>query len=179
MAGTAIADRIETARLILRPPEEPDLDSWAALHADAEATRFIGGVQSRGQSWRSMAAEAGSWRMKGYGMYSVIEKASGAWVGRVGPHWPEGYPGLEVGWAVLRAHWGQGFAKEAAEAAVDEVFRRLDYDQLIHLIDPENLRSIRLAESLGAHCAGAQQLPDPYERFTVECWQLSREARAA
>ena len=170
-----ISERIETERLLLRPPEERDLDGWAALYADPRAAAFIGGPQSRAAAWRHMASEAGSWRMKGFGMFSVIEKESGCWIGRVGPHWPEGYPALEFGWSLLLPHWGRGLAFEAAQAALDAVFGESDCAGLIHLIDPANDRSIRLAERLGATRGPPAPLPPPYESFRVEAWQLPRE----
>lgn len=175
MQRVAIAERIETPRLLLRPPEEEDLDGWAALWADETAALFLGGVRSRGHAWRTMAMEAGSWRMKGYGMYSVVDRATGAWLGRVGPHWPEGYPGIEVGWAILPAYWGRGIAAEAAAAAIGAAFHGSAADALCHLIDPANIRSIGLARRLGAANAGPQELPDPYDKFTVDRWVLTRD----
>ena len=68
---------IETSRLILRPPIEEDLDGWAAFTADEEAVRYLGGPQPRETAWRFMAAMAGSWALKGFGMFSVVEKESG------------------------------------------------------------------------------------------------------
>jgi RimJ/RimL family protein N-acetyltransferase len=178
VARIAISERIETARLLLRPPEEEDLDGWAALWADETATRHLGGIRSRGHAWRTMAMEAGSWRMKGYGMYSVLDRA-GAWLGRVGPHWPEGYPGLEVGWAILPAYWGRGIAAEAAAAAIRAVFQAEPAAQLCHLIDPANTRSVGLARRLGAANSGPQPLPDPYDKFTVDRWVLTRDSWCA
>ena len=171
-----IAERIETPRLLLRPPEQADLDGWAALAADPESTRFLGGIRSRGAAWQSMAAEAGSWRMKGYGVYSLLDRATGAWLGRCGPHWPEGYPGLELGWALMPAYWGRGLAAEAAIAAIHAVFQGSALAEIFHLIDPANLRSIDLARRLGAVHAGPQPLPDPFDAFTVDRWMLTRES---
>ena len=74
---------LETPRLILRPPREEDLDGFAAMMADEEAARYVGGQQQRSGAWRGMAAMAGSWALRGYGMFSVIEKESGRWIGRV------------------------------------------------------------------------------------------------
>jgi RimJ/RimL family protein N-acetyltransferase len=68
---------LETPRLILRPPREEDLDGWAALMGDEESARHIGGPMSRSAAWRTMSAMAGSWVLKGFGMFSVIEKDSG------------------------------------------------------------------------------------------------------
>ena len=61
----------------------------------------------------------------------------------------EGWPGLEVGWMLARSAWGNGYALEAARAAVSWAWEHLDVDQLISLIDPDNVRSARVAERLG------------------------------
>ena len=74
---------LETERLILRVPNGEDLDGWSALLADEESARFIGGSETRRGAWRSMAIMAGSWLVNGFGMFSVIEKKSGKWIGRL------------------------------------------------------------------------------------------------
>ena len=88
-----IGPTIETSRLVLRPPQESDLDGWAEFLADQRTARFVGGVQARSAAWRSMAAITGSWVLRGFGMFSVIEKASGRWAGRLARHcsllWPQ------------------------------------------------------------------------------------------
>jgi len=77
--------RIETDRLILRPTRAEDFDAYAANMADAEAAFFIGGQQSRGAAWRGFLTMAGAWSIQGFAMFSVIEKSSGQWIGRLGP----------------------------------------------------------------------------------------------
>lgn len=166
---------LETARLVMRPPREEDLDGWAELMADEEASRFIGGAMSRSAVWRAMAAMTGSWPLKGFGMFSVIEKSSGRWIGRVGPWQPEGWPGTEVGWALLRSAWGEGYARESAQAAIDWAFDALDWTEVIHIIAPDNAPSQRLAQRLGATNAGPTRLPPPLEQLPVELWRQSRE----
>jgi RimJ/RimL family protein N-acetyltransferase len=166
---------IETERLILRPPIEQDLDGWAELMGDAEASRFIGGPMPRATAWRGMASMAGSWLLKGYGMFSVVEKESGAWVGRFGPWQPEGWPGTEVGWGLVRRAWGKGYALEGARAAIDWAFDALDWAEVIHTIDPENRASQALAQRLGSANRGPGRLPPPYEHFTVDVWGQTRE----
>lgn len=166
---------IETERLILRPTQAEDLDGWAELMGDPESARFIGGVQERAGAWRGMACMAGSWALNGFGMFSVIEKASGRWVGRIGPWQPEGWPGTEVGWGLLRSASGKGYAYEAAAASIDWAFDALGWDEVIHCIDPENLPSIRLAERLGSTNRGPGQLPAPFEHYRVDIWGQTRE----
>lgn len=171
-----IGPTIETSRLILRPPAQEDLDGWAAFMADPETARFVGGVQQREAAWRGMAAMAGSWVLKGFGMFSVVEKASGRWIGRVGPWQPEGWPGTEVGWGILRDFWGRGYATESAAAAIDWAFDVLDWREVIHCIDPANAPSRAVAERLGAADRGPGRLPPPFEDLPVDIWGQSREA---
>jgi RimJ/RimL family protein N-acetyltransferase len=166
---------LETERLILRPPIEADLDGWAELMGNPEAARFIGGVQARAGAWRGMAAMTGSWALKGFGMFSVVDKAEGRWLGRLGPWQPADWPGTEVGWGLVRRAWGQGYAAEGAVAAIDWAFDTLGWTEIIHCIDPDNLPSIRLAERLGSTCRGSGSLPAPFEQMPIDIWAQSRE----
>jgi RimJ/RimL family protein N-acetyltransferase len=166
---------LETERLVLRPPLQEDLDGWAALMGDEQSARFIGGVMPRSAAWRSMAAMAGSWLLKGFGMFSVVERDTGRWIGRVGPWHPEGWPGTEVGWALVRSAWGKGYAHESAQAAIGWTFANLGWSEVIHIIAPENLPSQRLAQRLGAANVGPTRMPPPYEDIEVDLWRQSRE----
>lgn len=93
---------LETSRLILRPVELADFDGYAKYMADEESARFIGGVQARPEAWRGFCQLAGAWYLQGYAMFSVISKADGRWIGRVGPWMPEGWPGTEIGWGIVQ-----------------------------------------------------------------------------
>ncbi|MEQ9336465.1 MAG: GNAT family N-acetyltransferase, partial [Miltoncostaeaceae bacterium] len=104
---------IRTERLILRPPLTEDFEGWCDLMGDEVAARFIGGLQPRSVIWRTFLAQVGAWEVQGFGMFSVIERQSGHWLGRVGPWRPLGWPGPEVGWGLVRSAWGRGYALEA------------------------------------------------------------------
>jgi RimJ/RimL family protein N-acetyltransferase len=142
---------LDTPRLRLRPPAESDFNDYASLCADAEVMRYVGdrGPLSREDAWRQLAMLIGHWALRGYGMWVVEELGSGAFVGRVGLHNPEGWPEREVGWALARPYWGRGYAFEAATAALRVAFDMLGWSRAASLIAPLNLRSIRLAERLG------------------------------
>jgi RimJ/RimL family protein N-acetyltransferase len=142
---------LETSRLRLRQFAESDLDDYASMCADPEVMRYVGerGPLSREDTWRQLAMLVGHWALRGYGMWAVEELGSGAFVGRVGLHYPEGWPEPEIGWAIVRTYWGRGYAFEAATAALRTAFERLGWSRAISLIAPLNLRSIRLAERLG------------------------------
>jgi len=170
---------LETERLILRPPADIDLDGWAEMMADPVAARFIGGQQPRATAWRFMATMAGSWALNGFGMFSVIEKSSGRWLGRIGPWRPEDWPGTEVGWGLHPSAWGQGYAVEAAEAAIDWVFDHLGWTEVVHCIDPDNAPSIKVAQRLGSTNGGRGRLPPPFEATVVDLWgQTAAQWRA-
>lgn len=167
---------LETERLILRPPADEDLDRWAQMMADPVAARFIGGQQPRATAWRFMATMAGSWALNGFGMFSVIEKTSGQWLGRIGPWRPEGWPGTEVGWGLHPDAWGRGYAIEAAAATIDWVVDHLGWTDVIHCIDPENRPSQAVAERLGSVNRGAGRLPPPFEDHVVDIWGQTADA---
>ena len=164
-----------TDRLMLRPPNGEDLDGWAAMYADREAMRFLGGPVGREQAWRQLCERAGAWMVNGFSMFSVIERATGAWVGRIGPWQPEGWPGTEVGWGVAPGFAGRGYAYEAACAAMDYAVDVLGWTEIIHTIAPDNIRSIRLAERLGSANRGPTHLPPPLDEVRVDAWGQSAQ----
>ncbi|PWS34974.1 N-acetyltransferase [Falsiroseomonas bella] len=161
---------LDTPRLLLRPPRLEDLEGWTALASDPESARFIGGVQPPFGAWRSLSAMAGSWSLQGFGMFSVIEKATGAWIGRIGPWHPVGWPGPEIGWGILRSTWGKGLALEAATASMDWAFGTLGWDRAVHLIHPDNAPSRALAGRLGSRLLGPASLPPPFAEEPAELW---------
>jgi RimJ/RimL family protein N-acetyltransferase len=166
---------IETERLILRVPTHADFDGWAEMCAEEDTMRFIGGVCSRDAAWRQLATMAGAWSVLGFAMFSVIDKKTGEWLGRIGPWRPGGkeggWPGNEVGWGVKRAARGRGVAYEAAVASIDYAFDTLGWEDVIHCIDPENAGSIALAERLGSTKGrGGKLMPAPYEDIYVDLY---------
>ncbi len=162
---------LTTARLILRPPVAADLDGFAALLGDEATARFIGGVQGRHGAWRSMMALAGSWSLLGYGPFSVLDRATGRWIGRVGPWHPEGWPGDEIIYGMLPEAHGRGLAFEAATAPADWTRDVVGWREVLHVIHPDNAPSKALATRLGARPRDALvRLPAPYDAEAFEAW---------
>src|SRR6516165_4621965 len=166
---------LETARLSMRPPCRADFEPWAGFVSDGAATRYLGGPVPRSVAWRSFLTMAGAWQIQGFAMFSVIEKASGRWVGRLGPWMPEGWPGTEVGWGLVREAWGKGYATEGAAAAIDWCFDHLGWTDVIHCIDPQNAPSQAVARRLGSRNFGSGTLPAPFESYPIELWGQSRQ----
>jgi RimJ/RimL family protein N-acetyltransferase len=127
MPGLPAARVIDTPRLRLRPFVEGD---W--------------------QPYATMCAFLGHWALRGYGMWALEQRTTGTLLGRVGYLDPPDCPGFELGWLLAREHWGHGYAREAAAAALRHAFEVLQRDRVISLIRPANQRSIAVAEAIGA-----------------------------
>jgi RimJ/RimL family protein N-acetyltransferase len=147
-----VVPRLTTERLVLRGFDARDFEAYAAMMADAEVVRYLGDGRplSRAEAWRQMAMLAGHWTLRGFGLWAVEERATGALVGRVGCWEPEGWPGFELGYVLARPFWGRGYATEAGGSALRFARETLGRQRIISLIQPANSASIRVAERLGA-----------------------------
>jgi RimJ/RimL family protein N-acetyltransferase len=149
---------IETERLKLRPWCGADIAPNTAMLADPATARFITvdgkPITDELIGWRNAAVMAGHWALHGAGMFVVEEKTSGKFVGRVGPWFPPGWPGFEVGWGIASGFRGKGYAVEAARAAIDWSFATFEIDRIIHCIDHDNVASQAVAIRLGAEKQG-------------------------
>ncbi len=146
---------IETERLRLRGHELRDFDNSAALWADENVTRFIGGKPSnREDSWGRFLRFLGHWHTLGHGFWLIEDKASGAFIGEggFGNFKRELEPRIETpeqGWAFSPVFHGKGYAFEAMSAAIvwgEAHFGRTDFTCIIA---PENRPSLALANKLG------------------------------
>jgi RimJ/RimL family protein N-acetyltransferase len=153
---------IETERLVLRQWRGSDVGPNAAMLSDPGTARFITAdgkaVTDVMNGWRNAAIMAGHWVLHGVGMFVVEEKASGRFVGRVGPWSPPDWPGFEVGWGIDKGFRGKGYALEAARAAINWSFATFELDRIIHCIDCENAASQAVARRLGAEIDGKTEL---------------------
>lgn len=146
---------IETERLRLRGQTADDLVRHAAMLADPQATRYLGGPIAREDAWRKLIACAGLWPVLGYGYWSVERKDNGLYAGQVGfadfkramepPI--EGLP--EMGWLFTSDAHGQGYAGEAVAAGLAWADEKLSGLGIVAIIDPLNAPSIRVAERAG------------------------------
>jgi RimJ/RimL family protein N-acetyltransferase len=143
---------LSTDRLRLRAFRAADWPAYSEICADAEVMRHIGagGPLSAPDAWWQIAGMLGHWAMLGHGQWAIERRSDGLLLGRVGSIAPPGWPAFEIGWLLGRAHWGQGYAAEAARAALRYAADALGRDEAIHLIRPDNTRSAQLARKLGA-----------------------------
>ena len=146
---------IETERLILRPYRRDDFGPYSTLFADAEVTRFIGGVPfSREQAWTRFLRQVGMWHYFGFGFLALQDRETGQFIGEAGFHdlhrviSPSLEGTMETGWALSPRSHGRGLATEAVGAALkwgDQQFPSL---KKTCIIDTSNLASLRVASKL-------------------------------
>ena len=143
---------LTTDRLLLRAFTPADFESYAALMANPDVARFLadGRALDRLEAWRQMAMFAGHWVLRGFGVWAVEERASGAFVGRIGCFEPEGWPAFEIAYTLSPSVWGRGYASEGARAALRWAHEVLGKRGVTSVIRPGNARSIRVAQGLGA-----------------------------
>lgn len=146
---------LETERLRLRGHTAADFETVAAMWADPDVVRYIGGRPStREESWARLLRYPGMWALLGYGFWAIEEKASGRLAGEGGfaDFKRDISPAMdapEQGWALASWAHGRGYGSEAVAAMIawgEAHFGRRDF---VCIISPENAPSIRVAEKVG------------------------------
>ncbi|MDB5039817.1 MAG: acetyltransferase, family [Candidatus Eremiobacteraeota bacterium] len=151
-----MAPTIETARLTLRGHRADDLAASAAMWADPEITRYIGGKPPSEQDvWFKVLRYAGLWALMGFGYWAIEEKATGEYVGELGfaDFMRDIEPSIrgvpELGWALVSRVHGKGYATEAVAAAVAWGDAHLTSSLTVCIISLGNVQSIRVAVKCG------------------------------
>jgi RimJ/RimL family protein N-acetyltransferase len=145
---------IETERLILRRWRDSDRAAFAAICADPEVMQWLGGVLTRQQADERIDRVEATFERVGFGRFLIERKADGAflgWCGVMPCHESvtpiAGQP--EMGWRLIRAAWGEGFATEAARAALWDAFDRVGLPEVLAYTSPANVRSQAVMQRLG------------------------------
>jgi RimJ/RimL family protein N-acetyltransferase len=138
---------IRTQRTVLRPWREEDREALAAMHADPEVMHDWPAPFSRAQSDWKFDNYAAGYLQNDYGRMR-LGTIDGTFLGYLGInsipqlHAQAGAgDGVEIGWRMIRAAWGQGYATEAARAALDDGFDRLGFKEILTYTSPTNVRS--------------------------------------
>lgn len=149
----------ETERLRIRPwtLDERDVASALEIYGDPEVLRYMGGgsgdadlAQARSRLERYLkASDPRPGFPTGLGLWAIEEKATSDAIGSVELVPLDGGPEIEVGYHLARRYWGQGFATEAARAAVRYGFETLGLDRIVGVVYPENLASRHVLEKCG------------------------------
>ena len=158
---------LRTGRLVLRDWCPDDLPPFAALNADPEVMEHLPGVLDRGRS-DAMAGRIGAhFAREGFGLWAVEVAGGAPFIGFVGlsrvPFDAHFTPAVEVGWRLVRAAWGHGYASEAAKAALTFGFDRMGLDEIVSFTVAANRRSQAVMERLGMRRDPADDFVHPAE----------------
>lgn len=146
---------INTDRLLLRRWRDDDVEPFAAMCSDPEVMRYIGSGATRTceQARTSIHAYEREWEENGFGLFAVERLEDGRFLGFTGlaePDFlPEIMPAVEIGWRFARQTWGNGYASEAAQAALDFGLEKLGLSEIVGICQTENRASGRIMEKLG------------------------------
>lgn len=140
---------LKTERLILRAPRRGDFDAFANMLA-SDRTRFMGGPYDRMAAWHMFSMIAGNWTLDGFGGWIITDAKAGVFLGDMTIWQPDDFPEPEIGWTLTPKAEGQGFAAEAAGAALAWYWESTPAESVVSYIHLENARSIALAKKLGA-----------------------------
>lgn len=152
---------IESERLFLRRPEPRDFEATAAMFAEAAVVQYIGGQPlDRPAAWVKFLRDLGHWTIEPFGLFSVIEKATDAYVGKVGfarferDLGEQANTAIEISWTLRSCFHGKGLAFEAARTAQQWFDEKFATTRTACVIAPLNLPSRKLAARLGYEAAG-------------------------
>jgi RimJ/RimL family protein N-acetyltransferase len=147
---------LQTERLTLRPFRAADADAQAAMMADPDVMRHLGGHPlAREESWRKLLCGHAMWSLFGFGYWAVERREGGGMIGQIGfadfqRDMKPAIAGLpEMGWLFAREAGGQGYATEAASAGLAWIEAALRPPETVAIIDHANSGSIRVAEKCG------------------------------
>jgi RimJ/RimL family protein N-acetyltransferase len=144
---------IETGRLLLRRWRDADRDPFARMNCDPVVMEFFPKSLSRAESDGLVDRIEAHFAEYGFGLWATELRATGEFIGYAGlavPRFTAAFtPCVEIGWRLDAAHWGKGFATEAARAVVRVAFEVIGLAEIVSFTVPENLRSRRVMEKLG------------------------------
>ncbi len=141
---------LETERLVLRGWRDSDLANFAKFKMNREAAQYVMPNETVAEAWRAMAYMAGHWLLRGFGNWSVEHRQTAEHIGYCGQYYPMEWPEPEIGWCIYPEFQHQGFATEAAAAALNYSYEKLGWKTAMSLIAKGNAPSMALATRLGA-----------------------------
>lgn len=151
-------NRLRSQRLLLRQWQTADRDPFASLNADPEVMAHFPATLSRTESDTLAARCQAELDERGWGVWVLEQRDSGQFIGITGLNPLTDMPfgdGVEVLWRMVQSAWGQGFATEAAQTALDYAFSVLGLEEIVAFATIGNRRSIAVMERLGmenCHC---------------------------
>jgi RimJ/RimL family protein N-acetyltransferase len=137
----------------LRPWRDDDVAPFAAMNVDSRVMEYFPAVLSQAETHAAVARIRDYFAQHGYGPWAAEELGGAPFIGYVGlttPRFEAPFmPAIEIGWRLAFEHWGKGYAREAARAALGYGFESLGLDQIVSFTATGNRRSWRVMEAIG------------------------------
>jgi ribosomal-protein-alanine N-acetyltransferase len=187
---TRAIPELQTRRLRLRAWRDEDLPLFAELNADGEVTEYLLGPLTRSQSDALVGRITKHFLREGFGFWAVEAPGFASFIGMVGigiPSYTAPFtPCVEVGWRLARQYWGQGFATEAAQAALEFGFDTGGLSEIVALTVPGNARSRAVMSKLRMTRTASDDFDHPlipaghqltrhvFYRMSKEAWLRTR-----
>ncbi|MEM7759984.1 MAG: GNAT family N-acetyltransferase [Cyanobacteria bacterium P01_A01_bin.40] len=143
---------LETSRLTMRYITSHDAEALIPILGDPEVMRYsIIGVHNPKQIKQFIEQRLLSYLECGFGLYALIHKQEQVLIGYCGffIQSVEQQQEVEIGYRLAKKYWGQGLATEAAQEILKYGQERFNFKRFICLIEPANIRSVRVATKLG------------------------------
>ncbi|BBG28837.1 GNAT family N-acetyltransferase [Zymobacter palmae] len=144
---------LETKRLTLRQWTTPDIAAFNTMSANPEVMRYFPAILTQEQSTQLALSLQGDIAKQGWGLWAVALKETGEFIGFTGLRHQTGdiplSPFIEIAWRLDERFWHQGYASEAAKAALSFAFRELDAPTVLAFTTCTNAPSIALMQRIG------------------------------
>jgi RimJ/RimL family protein N-acetyltransferase len=150
---------LQTARLVLRPFREEDLDDLATLYGDPEVMEFLGQgrPRTREQTWELLRRALDHWRQHGFGLWAWLDRPGGRFVGRGGVAYRHDGGEVELSYTLAKRCWGRGLATEAVAEVLRHAFAELQMPRVFGVVQVENVASQRVLRKAGMTLRGSCQ----------------------
>ena len=140
---------IETNRLDLRLLKPEDIQYFDQLESDPEVKKYFpSGAHSRDKTEAMIKKFISRYEEKGLPCFVIFDRALGEFIGRAGFGITENNE-VEVGYALHKKFWGQGYASEALIALLEYAKEHIDAEYIIAYADVDNVGSTRVMEKSG------------------------------
>jgi ribosomal-protein-alanine N-acetyltransferase len=185
------AQELVTERLLMRRWERSDREPFAAINADEQVMELLSGPLTRAESDGFIESIEAHFDEHGYGLWALQLRDGGELIGLAGlntvafsAHFT---PAVEIGWRLARSAWGEGYASEAARAALRVGFEQAGLTEIVSMTTELNLRSQAVMRRIGMGRDRADDFVHPLARpahlrrhvlyrLSADAWLAQRDA---
>jgi RimJ/RimL family protein N-acetyltransferase len=164
---------LKTDRLLLRQWTEGDFLPFTEMCSDKDVMEFFPKLQTQKESYEMAKKIQSLIKDRGWGFWALEIPEQHKFIGFVGLHTPKDSmpfsPCVEVGWRLSNRHWGKGYATEAAKAALEYAFNKLNLNEVVSFTTLANVRSMAVMQKIGMSNSGQNFMHPDIEASHSQC----------